>query len=250
MAMNLAEGRTMVDAADAAGIVFMIAQNQRYLPEHRRIKALIDQGAIGKVLAARIDGNQFLKNSYPPGHWLFSQALSGGGVIRTTAIHKLDLMRYLLGEPRRVTALHRSSGLNPGMDNEDFAIFAVEFESGALLDAFFTFAAHQNPILTASGELLILYGTQGMISNVNGWHMYSAGTEGYNRTMTSLGLPDADYNASFVNEVSHFLECIEAGQEPLSSGRDNLRTIATIDALYRAAETGQTVTVERIGSES
>ena len=140
MAMNLAEGRTMVEAADTAHIVFMIAQNQRYLPEHQRIKSLLDQGAIGKVLAARIDGNQFLKNIYPPGHWLFSQALTGGGVIRTTAIHKLDLLRYFLGEPRRVTALHRRSGLNPGMDNEDIAVFAVEFENGAFADAFFTFA--------------------------------------------------------------------------------------------------------------
>ena len=250
MAMTLAEGRTMVDATDAAGKVFMVAQNQRYLPEHKRIKELLDHGAIGKVVAARIDGNQFLKNIYPQGHWLFSQTLSGGGVIRTTAIHKLDLMRYFVGEPRRVTAFYSTSGLNPGMDNEDIATFAVEFESGALGEAFFTFAAHQNPIPTASGELVILYGTKGMISNVNRWHLYSTEMEGFNHRLTALGLPDADYKGSFVNEIAHFLECIETGHEPLSSGRDNLHTIATIDALYRAAETGQAVAVEHARPES
>ncbi len=246
MALNLEEACGMVAATKAADRLFMIAQNQRYLPEHWRIKALLEQGAIGQVLAARIDGNQFLKNIYPPGHWLFSQTLTGGGVIRTTAIHKIDLLRYLIGEPHRVTAFHRKSGLNPNMDNEDMAAFALEFENGAIGDAFFTFAAHQNPIQTASGELVILYGTKGMISNVGSWQLYSTELEGFDKGLTSLNLPNADYGGSFINEVLHFIECIETGKTPLSSGGDNLHTMATIDALYQSAATGQATTIDPV----
>ncbi len=246
MAMNLDEARQMVEATTAAGKIFMVAQNQRYLPEHSRIRDFLNQGAIGHVIAARIDGNQFLSKGYPQGHWLFSKALAGGGVIRTTAIHKIDLLRYFLGEVRRVTALYSTSGLNLGMDSEDIATIALEFENGALGEAFFTFAAYQNPIPTASHELVILYGTKGMINNINGWHMYSTEVEAYSHAMTSLELPDADYSASFVHEVKHFLDCIETGNEPLSSGTDNLKTIAVIDAIYQSAETGQTTLVQRI----
>lgn len=245
MAMNLTEARQMIDATTAAGKIFMVAQNQRYLPEHAPIRDWLTKGAIGRVLAARIDGNQFLSKAYPKGHWLFSKALAGGGVIRTTAIHKIDLLRYFIGEVRRVTALYSTSGLNPGMDSEDIATMALEFENGALGEAFFTFAAYQNPIPTASHELVILYGTKGMINNINGWHMYSTEVEGYNANMTFMGLPNADYSASFVNEVNHFLDCIETGQEPLTSGRDNLNTIAVIDAIYQSVETGQTMIVQR-----
>lgn len=246
MAMNLTEARQMVDATSAAGKIFMVAQNQRYLPEHQPIKDWLTQGAIGRVIAARIDGNQFLSKGYPKGHWLFSKALTGGGVIRTTAIHKIDMLRFFLGEVRRVTAFYSTSGMNPEMDNEDVATIAMEFENGALGEAFFTFAAHQNPIPTASHELVILYGTKGMINNINGWHMYSTELEAYNKTMTPMGLPNADYALSFVREVNHFLECIETGAEPLTSGRDNLNTIAVIDAIYQAAESGQTTLVQRI----
>jgi D-apiose dehydrogenase len=43
--------------------------------------------------------------------------------------------------------------------------------------------------------------------------------------------------------VSHFVECIRTGAEPLTSGRDNLGTMAVIDAVYRAAENGTVETV-------
>jgi UDP-N-acetylglucosamine 3-dehydrogenase len=246
MAMNLAEACQMVEAMRLANKIFMVAQNQRYLPEHSHIRDWLNNEAIGRVIAARIDGNQLLSRAYPKGHWLFSKALAGGGVIRTTAIHKIDLLRYFLGEVRRVTALYSTSGLNPGMDSEDFATMIFEFENGAIGEAFFTFAAYQNPIPTASGELVILYGTKGMINNINGWHMYSTEVEGYSQAMTPLNLPNADYPASFMREGTHFLDCVETGREPLTSGRDNLNTIAVIDALYQAAETGQTTTVQRI----
>ncbi|MBZ0296154.1 MAG: Gfo/Idh/MocA family oxidoreductase [Anaerolineae bacterium] len=237
MALNLAEARSMVAAAEAAGITYMIAQNQRYLPEHWRIKELLNEGSIGRVFAARIDGNQMLSAIYPPGHWLFRKVKSGGGVIRTTAIHKLDLMRYLLGEIKRVNAVHRISGLNPEMDCEDVAAMTLEFENGAIGDAFFTFASPRAPIPTASHELTVLYGEQGMIHNVGGWFM----THG--REVTNLGLPDADFNATFLNEVRHFLECVRDGREPLSSGRNNLGTMAVIEAMYQSAEQGCAVEV-------
>ncbi len=246
MAMNLNEARQMVEAAGTAGTTFMVAQNQRYLPEHSQIRDLLNQGAIGRIIAARIDGNQLLSRGYPAGHWLFSKALAGGGVILTTAIHKIDLLRYFLGEVRRVTALYSTSGLNPGMDSEDIATIALEFENGALGEAFFTFASSQNPIPTPSHELVILYGTKGMINNINGWHMHSTELETYKDAMTPMNLPNADYAASFVNEVGHFLHCIETGEEPLTSGIDNLKTIAVIDAIYQAAETGQTTYVQHI----
>lgn len=243
MAMNLDEGRTMVEAAGASGKIFMVGQNHRYLPEHGRVKDLLNQNAIGRVIAARIDGNQFLSRAYPPGHWLFSKTLAGGGVIRTTAIHKVDMLRYFIGEIRRVNAMYATSGLNPGMNSEDIAAFNMQFENGAIGEAFFTFAAHQGP-LPGTGELVVLYGTHGLLSNAGGWQLYSTTMEPYSQKMTPLDIPPSDYYESFTHEIDHFIHCIETGQEPLSSARDNLHTIAVVDALYRAAETAMTLPVE------
>ena len=246
MALDLREARQMVAAADVAGVVLMIAQNQRYLAEHAVIKQLLNDGIIGDVFGVRVDANQMLSRIYPEGHWLFSKAKTGGGVIRTTGIHKIDLLRYLVGEIKRVAAFHRLSGLNPGMDSDDVAAVSLEFENGAVGEAFFTFAAHRLPIPSATHEMTILYGTAGVLQNVPEWQVYSTAFPDYADEFTSLNLPKADYLQTFRNEIQHFIDCINTGTEPLSSGRDNLKTIAVIDAIYESAASGQVIEVETV----
>ena len=39
----------------------------------------------------------------------------------------------------------------------------------------------------------------------------------------------------------HWVECLRAGREPATSGRDNLGTLALVEAAYRSAGTGRTI---------
>ena len=244
-AMNLAEAMSMVDAADQAGTVLMVGQHQRYVSDHRHIKALLDKGVIGRVLAVRVDSNQLLSDQYPSGHWLFSRAQAGGGIVISVAVHKIDLLRYLLGEIRRVASFQSVSSLNTGMEGEDIAAISLEFENGTVGEGFFTFAARHRPIpvTTYPFELLILYGEEGIIHNIQGWHVYSTGVKEYSNGPTRLDIPSQEYANGFDCEIWHFLECIKTGAEPISSGRDNLRTMAVIEAVYQSAKTGQVVRV-------
>jgi len=241
MAMNLAESRAIVEAAEQSGSLVMVGQNQRFMPDHRRIKQMIDDGVIGRVVAVRFDCNQFLKKMYPEGSWMFSKARTGGGMVICTAVHKLDLLRYFCGEIRQVAAYTGHTGLNYDMDNEDIAAMILEFENGVIGEGFYLFAAHKTPIPTATSELTIVYGEEGMIHNVLGWHVYSTKVAQYSGGDTNIGLPVEPYANSIVAEVRHFLECIRDGAQPLTSGRDNLGTMAAIDAIYRSAERRQMV---------
>jgi len=244
-ATNLAEAMAMVNAADQAGTVLMVGQHQRYVSDHRHIKALLDKGVIGQVLAVRVDGSQLLSDQYPPGHWLFSKAQAGGGIVISVAVHRIDLLRYLLGEIRRVASFQSNSGINVGMEGEDIAAISLEFENGTLGEGFFTFAARHRPIPITPKPfgLLILYGEGGMIHNIQGWHIYSTRIKEYSDGPTKLDIPSQDYAECFNNEIWHFLECIETGAEPVTSGRDNLGTMAVIEAVYQSAKTGQVVEV-------
>jgi predicted dehydrogenase len=248
MAMNLAECKTMVAAAKNAGIVLMVGQNQRFQPEHVKIKALLDRNAIGRIVALRFDCNQFVKTMYPPNSWIFDKAKSGGGMVAQTAVHKIDLMRHFFGEVREVAAFNGYTGLNlnykPG-GNEDIAALLMTFESGIIGEAFYLFAAHKTPIPTTTGELTIFYGEKGIIHNVLGWHIYSTEVPEYSGGLTKLEIHTYPYVDSVVAEVRHFLECIQNGTEPITSGRDNLGTMAVIDAIYQAAETKTVVQVEK-----
>jgi len=247
MGMNLTESRQIVAAAAAAGTVLMVGQNQRFQPEHVKIKELLDREAIGRIVALRFDCNQFVKRMYPPDSWIFDKTLSGGGMVAQTAVHKIDLMRHFFGEVTEVAAFQGYTGLNPGYQpggNEDIVAFLMTFANGIIGEAFYLFGAYQTPIPTMTNELTIFYGDQGVIHNVLGWHIYSTEIPEYSGGPTKLAIPTYPYSDSVNAEVLHFLECIRDGKEPITSGRDNLGTMAVVEAIYQAAATKSVVKVE------
>jgi predicted dehydrogenase len=245
MAMNLREAKAIVAAAERAGVVLMVGQNQRFMADHQAVKELLDRDAIGRIVAVRFDCNQFLKNMYPEGNWIFSKAKSGGGMVISTAVHKIDLLRHFFGEIRQVSSFQGHTGLNYNMDNEDIAAILMEFDNGIIAEGFYLFAAYKVPIPTTTDELTIIYGEKGIIHNVLGWHIYSTDIPEYSGGVTRLELPQQPYVASVVAELRHFLECIRDGKEPLTSGRDNLGTMAVVDAIYQAAATHTVVQGEK-----
>lgn len=251
MALNLDQARQMVAAADQAGVTLMVGQNQRFMSDHQRIKALLDQQAIGKLVAVRFDCNQFVSKMYPEGGWMFAKARTGGGMVISTAVHKLDLLRHFFGEVKRVSSFQATTSLNyhEANPNEDVAAILLEFENGMIGEGFYLFAAHKNPIPSATHELTVIYGEEGIIHNVLGWSIYSTRIPEYSGGVTQLPLGVEPYVVSVTAEVRHFLECIRDGVEPLTSGRDNLGTMATIDAIYRAAAENRVVEVSREGDQ-
>jgi D-apiose dehydrogenase len=44
----------------------------------------------------------------------------------------------------------------------------------------------------------------------------------------------------------HWIDCLRSATEPETSGRDNLKTLALVEAVYQSAATGQTVDVQRL----
>ncbi len=248
MAMNLAEARQMVAAAQAAGTVLMVGQNQRFQPEHVKIKELLDRNAIGRIVAIRFDCNQFVKYMYPPDSWIFDKEKSGGGMIAQTAVHKIDLMRHFFGEIVEVSAFNGYTGLNPGFHpggNEDIAAFLMKFANGIIGEGFYLFGAHKTPIPTSTSELTLFYGEEGQLHNVAGWHIYSTKIPEYSGGVTRLEIPTYPYVDSVTAEVRHFLTCIGDHSEPLTSGRNNLGTMAVLEALYQSAATKTVVQVEK-----
>jgi len=249
LGMDLAESRRIVAAAQEAGTVLMVGQNQRFQPEHVKIKALLDSDAIGRIVALRFDCNQFVKNMYPPDSWIFDKKLSGGGMVAQTAVHKIDLMRHFFGEITEVAAFQGHTGLNPGYEpggNEDIVAFLMTFANGIVGEAFYLFGAYKTPIPTMTNELTVFYGDKGVIHNVLGWYIYSTDVPEYSGGLTKLEIPSYPYSDSVNAEIRHFLECIRDGKEPITSGRDNLGTMAVVEAIYKAAATKSVVKVEQI----
>jgi 1,5-anhydro-D-fructose reductase (1,5-anhydro-D-mannitol-forming) len=104
MAMNYAEALSMVEAARAAGKTLGVAYYRRAYPKVARAKELLRRGAIGQPLLAYITCYEWRTSAEAKRAWQFDPALAGGGPLFDIGSHRIDVLNFLFGEPRRVAA--------------------------------------------------------------------------------------------------------------------------------------------------
>jgi len=230
---SLADANAMIEAADSAGVTLMVAHNQRFFPEHQRVRALLDEGAIGTIYCARADHNQeFL----PPGsHWIRRREEAGGGATMGYGVHRIDLLRWLVGEIAQVAHFqHAAPDRRSGFEGETSAVTIFTFANGAIGEMAINWTARRPPWM----DMLYLYGDQGSIHNVGGLFVDSRRHSGALDGVVKVDVPDAD---PFAEQIRHFAACVLNGTEPLTSGADARKTLEVCLAAYESARTGQVI---------
>ena len=167
MAVSIGECEAMVQAAEESGKMLMIGQNQRMMKEHQRARALIREGAIGKVLTFRTAfGHQgpehwsVMKNRT----WFFDKAQAAMGAVADLGVHKTDLIQFLLDDyisevTAVITTLDKKDpeGLPIGVD--DNAVCVYRMRSGAIG----TMTASWTYYGAAEENYTVIYGTEGVL---------------------------------------------------------------------------------------
>ncbi|OGV70706.1 MAG: hypothetical protein A2283_16615 [Lentisphaerae bacterium RIFOXYA12_FULL_48_11] len=100
MALNLSEGKAMIDAAKRSGKVLQIGHCIRFWPEYVKAKDIIESGTYGRVIAATFQRLAATARS-KEGSWFSNEAKSGGMVL-DLHIHDTDFVQYLFGMPGSV----------------------------------------------------------------------------------------------------------------------------------------------------
>jgi 1,5-anhydro-D-fructose reductase (1,5-anhydro-D-mannitol-forming) len=134
MAMNEAEARTMVRTAEDAGRKFGVAYYRRAYPKVRRAKELLEAGAVGKPVLAELTCHGWFDGKAYDGadhnrHWLVEPAKAGGGPLYDIASHRIDVLNYFFGQPRRVSAQLSNAVHHYAV--EDNATVMIEYADGA-----------------------------------------------------------------------------------------------------------------------
>ena len=130
MAMNEAEARTMVAAAEKSKGIFGVAYYRRLYPKVLRARQLIETGVIGQPLFAELTNHMWFNGMGAPGErsWLFDPSKAGGGPLFDIASHRIDVLNFLFGKPLRVTA--QLSNVVHHYAVEDNATVMIEYENG------------------------------------------------------------------------------------------------------------------------
>jgi predicted dehydrogenase len=180
----------------------------------------------------------------------------GAGFLLTNLIHDLDLLRHLCGEVVQVQAFTRNDVR--GFANEDSAAVLLQFANGALgsltgSDAVaapwsWELDAGESPVYPRQDgqPCYLLAGTQGALSipQLKRWHYAEAGSGWHTPLLQSEeSIPAGE---ALTLQLQHFVRVARGEQAPLIDAADGGRTLALIEAIRQAAETGRACAPEHI----
>lgn len=244
MAASLEGADRMIEAAERAGVVLMIAENVRFNPLFHKIRELLQDGVIGQPALIQMTRECYLTRSFlEERRWFLDAQAAAGGIMMSGGIHDFETMRMLIGGVKSVQAL-RARQRFVEMEGDDTSVAMVRFCDGTvgiLVESFV-----MKSLTTAAGpevHMLRIDGDLGSLSVQDGRtiRLFSeredflpAGT----LAQHDMYVPPAD---TFVLEIEHFLHSVQTGEEPITSGRSQRRPLEIVLAAYQSMESGQPV---------
>lgn len=121
----------MKQACDENGSKLISILPRRFYPSTQALKSAIDEGRFGKLTLAEAQIKWYrTQEYYDSGAWRGTWALDGGGALMNQSIHTIDLLLYLMGPVKRVSAFAGQEA-HTRIEVEDVAVAILEFENGA-----------------------------------------------------------------------------------------------------------------------
>ena len=228
IARTLEESTEMIDAARAAGVKLMVAENYRFLPTVEKCKQLLRQGSIGDLRLIQIQDEGFRE----PTDWRTSVEFKGGGVLIDRGIHYVDLLHHLGGFPKQVFAA-RPPRVHRSAEGEDGIIFTAVFAGGAV--GLISLSA---ATIGEASQWVKVTGTKGQIGFTPYDSRLTIDTPPLRRT---VNLPPARRGVRGM--VREFRQAIQDDRDPVMPGEEGLRDLEIVLAAYRSAEQGVSVSL-------
>ncbi len=245
--LSLEEAEKIRQAVSGAGTIFMAAHNQLFFPTVLRAKQMMIEGDLGKIYqidsldsGARRRPISLNKSTWggnaprPAPTWRSDPAKMGGGELIDTGYHPTYRMLFLAGErPVAVSALLGTYRMP--LQREDTANALIEFESGVtgrLMSSWGVQTPGGRPM-----QFAVMAEAGQVWGEIDRMYYLPVGFD----SPAVVEFPGWDYDRTFAAEISHFLDCIEGGFEPLHSVAEATETLKVILGAYRSVEEGTIV---------
>jgi len=273
LARNSKEAKMMLETALKSSAKNMVAFNYRFVPAIRLAKELIEDGTLGEIYHFRARYLQeWIMDPNFPMVWRLRKDVSGSGALGDIGSHIIDLARFLIGEPKSVSAIvktfikERPAESDPSkkeiVDVDDAFVSVVEFQNGAIgtLEASRFCAGRKNH------QVIEVNGSKGSLvfnlERMNELEIYLN-----NDRKEIMGFRDVlvtesyhpfwdkwwphghiiGWEHTFVHELYHFIDCIINNKpvEPYGATfLDGYRCAVICDAILESSETGKRVEIK------
>jgi predicted dehydrogenase len=234
MATTAADARRMIAAMQKAGKKLSIGYRLHFEPHHREMMRLGQQKILGPVRHLWADNGFKFNNDTP---WRVNKALSGGGPLMDMGIYCLQGCLYTKGEmPVSVTAKFIPK-TDPVLFKEVEAgvDWQLQFADGSVADCRTSYAENMPSRLRAEAA--------------NGWAelapAFGYGGIAGRTSQGALNIPNVNQQAA---QMDDFALCVLNNKPTRVPGEIGLRDVQLLEAIYRAAETGEKVSTKDVAA--
>lgn len=232
--------RSLVAVFESAGLPMMVHENFRFQAPLLRAAELVRSGAIGKVVWGRF--------SFRTGYDIYAGQPYLSEVERfallDVGIHVLDVARVFMGEAETVAC--QTQSVRPGIKGEDRATVLLGHAGGAASVVEISYASSPDPdpfpqmvmeLDGDAGSLRVDPAYRLVWTNAAGTHRETVRPEA-----VAWGAEPWTVTQDSVRAIQrHWLDCLDRGTVPATSGHDNLKTFALVEAAYASAASGQII---------
>lgn len=241
MATRWKDGKAMVEACDEAGVrLFVVKQNRRN-PTLQLLKRAVEGGRFGRIFMVQLNVFWSRPQSYYDsakwrGTWEFD-----GGALMNQASHYVDLLDWLIGPVESVDAFTGTLARN--IQVEDSAVANIRWRSGALGSLAVTMLVHRQNF---EGSITIL-GEKGSVrvggvavNEIQRWEFAEPHPDD-ERVRTASYETTSVYGHGHPLYYENVIQTLRGEAEPHTDGREGLKSLELLIALYMSARDGRRV---------
>ena len=262
IAVHVNEARRMIDAyhtfrRQMPDLVFAAMFMQRTWGHWRVIKAMIDQGELGKLIRCSWIITDWFRTQYyyDSGDWRATWSGEGGGVLMNQCPHNLDLYQWLVGVPSRIHGF-ASFGKHHDIEVEDEVTAYLEHEDGMV--GHFITTTGESPgtnRLEISGENgKLVYENDEIVFFRNEWSSIKQLREsqkGFDKVPCQREIVDFEHRGKHGHElvIANFADAISKGSDLIAPAEEGLNSIMINNGIILSSHNRQTVSLPIDGDQ-
>lgn len=241
----------IIAACDANRVKLCTIFPSRFADSSRALKAAVEAGKFGRLTLGETACKWWRSQAYyDEGGWKGTQALDGGGALMNQAIHNVDLLLWMMGDPTHVAGFAATLA-HERIEVEDTAVAVLRFKGGALGVIQATTSVHPGYPKT-----IAVHGDKGSAvieqEDVLRWDFAPETDEDRRvreRFAAKVGAsggaadPKAISHEGHRRQLADFVDAVQSDRAPQVDGREGRRAVAVIEAVYESNRTGRAVEV-------
>lgn len=236
LTIHLADAKELAQAVRREPRILMMASKFRFVDDLVKAKGMLDSGILGRVVLFE---NVFCSRVDMRNRWNSRKAIAGGGVLFDNGTHSVDIARFLVGPIVTVQAQH---GLQvQDIEVEDTCRVYFQSASGVMGSIDLSWSIHKN-----EDTYIKIFGTEGTLSI--GWRE-SKYRQHEKRHWVVFG-EGYDKSRAFLNQLRHFLRCVQGRESPIITPLDALESVRVIEAAYRSSQVNKWMGLEPLDDEA